>query len=139
MSHVTTTRSPIPITDRAALISAAKKLGAEVLFNAEARGWGGQMHHGEIVLRHKDSPYDVALNRNSQGHYEFNADLFGGHVARVYGVLGDETELGGSYGRLVALYGAEVGRKIALLRGYQVKQAVDHQSGVITQRVVIGR
>ena len=40
MSHVTTTRSPIPITDRAALISAAKKLGAEVLFNAEARGWG---------------------------------------------------------------------------------------------------
>jgi len=130
MSHVTRTESPVAIKDKAALVSAAQKLGAEVLFDEEARGWSSLRHRGEIVLRHPESRYDVALNR-VEGVYELNADLFGGGVEKVYGTKEHP------YGKLVALYGAEVARKVALLRGYRVEQTMD-QRGIVTQRVVVG-
>jgi len=132
VSHVTTTQAPIPLRDKNAIVAAAKKLGCQVLFDAEAVGWANQVHRGEIVLKHPSCRYDVALNRNEQGVYEFNADLMGNEVGRVYGTPEHV------YGRLIALYGAEVVRKLALLRGYRVEQKVDEKTGTVIQRVVIG-
>lgn len=131
MSHVTRTQSPVPLRDRPAIAAAARALGAEVLFDVEARGWDGSTHRGEIVLKHPESSFDVALNKNADGVYEFSADLYDGSVQRLYGT-GEHV-----YGRLVALYGAEVARKVALLRGYRVTQTLDPQTGVVTQKVVI--
>jgi hypothetical protein len=132
VSHFTKTDLPIQMKDREVIIKAAQKLGCAVLENAIARGWAGQEHSGELVLRHPESPYDVALNRNKEGAYEPTADLYQGHVARIFG-----TSRENPYGKLIARYGAEKAKKLARVLGYAVHETVDPRTGTITQKVVI--
>lgn len=133
MSHFTKTELPIQMTDRKALIKAAEFLGCKVLKNAQARGWSKNTYKGEIVLQHPDSPYDVALNKDKNGAYQPTADLFGGHIQKVYGT--PDTP----YGKLVARYGAERAKKIAKALGHTLYESVDKETGTITHRVVIGQ
>jgi len=132
MSHFTKTELPVPLKDRQLIKKAAQKLGCEVLENAEARGWRGQTHFGEIVLRHKNSPYDVALIKNKKtGAYEPIADLYGGHIENIFGTSEHPD------GKLVARYGAETTKKLAQVLGYAVTETVDPKTGTITHKVVI--
>ena len=131
MSHITKTLFPIPLRDMDALISAARILGATALKNADARGWHGALTKGEVVLVHPESDYDVAVNKQAKGDlYELSADLYSGSVSKVYGTPAHP------YGKLIALYGAEVCRKAALLRGCKVTQSINEATGEVVQRVV---
>jgi len=134
MSHITTTELPIQMTDREVLIKAAKFLGCKVLQNDDAVGYGGRvMAKGEIVLKHEQCPHDVALNKNKNGAYQPSADLWGGHIQRVYGTKESP------YGKLVAMYGAEKAKKVAKALGHTVYQTVDQQTGEVRQKVVISQ
>ena len=93
MSHFTTIA--VTIKDIAALRAACAELGLEVLDNTEARGYRNNRIHGDFVIRLK-GPYDVALQRQTDGTYGLTADLWNGHV---------ESELGPGLGRLKQLYG----------------------------------
>ena len=131
MSHITKSKTPIPLKDRQSLEKAAKKLGCQVLFNTKAIGYQGAENQGEIVLRHKESPYDVALNRDNLGFYQPEADLFRGHIQKIYGTKES------AYGKLIALYGAEVARKVARLKGWNVTQKLCPKTGKVTQKITL--
>jgi hypothetical protein len=134
MSHITTTELPIQMMDRDALIKAARLLGCKVLQNADAVGYQGRvMARGEIVLTPDQSPHDVALNKDKNGAYQPSADLWGGHIQKIYGTKENP------YGKLIALYGAEKAKKIAKALGHTVYQTVDQQTGEVRQRVVISQ
>lgn len=131
MSHITKTKVPIPMTDRDCIIRAAKALGCKIIENGEARYWRGQKHKGEIVLQHQDSPFDVALNRDKNGAYQPEADLWGGHIQKIYGTPESP------FGKLVSRYGAERAKKIARALGHTVYETVDQKTGTIIHKVVI--
>ena len=93
MSHFTTI--DIEVKDIEALKAACTEIGLTVLDNTEARGWGSTRARAEHVIQ-LDGPYDIAVNRQADGAYQLNADLWGGHVER---------EVGKGFGRLKQLYG----------------------------------
>ena len=131
MSHVTKTELPVQMTDKDCILRAAKFLGCKALENAEAVGWRGQKNKGEIVLKHKDSKFDVALNRDKNGAYQPEADLWGGGVQKVYGTPES------TYGKLVSRYGAEKAKKVAKALGHTIYESVDQKTGKITHKVVL--
>ncbi len=92
MSHFATVETQV--RDAAALKNACAELGLQVLENAEARGYGVNKQHGDLVIRLK-GPYDIAVNKQPDGNYGLTTDWWGGHV---------ETEVGKDYGRLLQLY-----------------------------------
>ena len=92
MSPFTTIETQI--RDIPALREACRELGVELLENTEARGYTGNQHRGDLVIRLR-GPYDVALN-SQDGRYGLTCDWWGGHV---------EKELGAGYGKLLQLYG----------------------------------
>ena len=108
MSHFTTIQTQIK--DIEALHEACRELGLELLPNAEARGYGSARQRGEFVIRLK-GPYDVALNRQTDGAYGLSTDWWDGHV---------EKEVGGNYGRLLQLYAAHKTAREARKRGLSV-------------------
>ena len=93
MSHFTSVQTQIK--DIAALRSACKELGIEVLENTQARGYSTNTTKGDYVIRLK-GPYDVALNKQPDGTYGLTTDWWDGHV---------EKEMGANFGRLLQLYG----------------------------------
>jgi len=94
MSHFVTIQTQI--RDVEALEDACAELGAELLRDAEARGYARRTRRGELVIRLR-GPYDIALNRNDDdGAYALTTDWWDGHV---------EKEVGPDYGRLFQLYG----------------------------------
>ena len=106
MSHFTSIQTQI--RDLAALADACKELGAELVEGGEARGYAGQTHKGEAVIKLK-GPYDIALNRQPDGSYELATDWWGGHV---------EKEVGKGYARLIQLYGVHKAMREARKKGY---------------------
>lgn len=110
MSHFTTIQTQIK--DIGALRDACAELDLGLLQDAEARGYGTQHHHGDFVIRLK-GPYDVALNRQSDGNYRLSADWWEGHV---------EKEVGTNYGRLLQLYAAHKTTREAHKRGLNVQR-----------------
>jgi len=105
MSHFTTIQTQIKDID--ALQDACKELSLQLLQNAEARGYGSSLKRGEFIIRLK-GPYDVALNRQSDGAYGLSTDWWDGHV---------EKEVGTNYGRLLQLYAAHKTTREARKRG----------------------
>ena len=104
------------------------------VLQVDAVGYGGRvMAKGRIVLKHEQCPQDVALNKNKNGAYQPSADLWGGHIQRVYGTKESP------YGKLVAMYGAEKAKKVAKALGHTVYQTVDQQTGEVRQKVVISQ
>jgi len=108
MSHFTTIKTMI--RDITALKAACAELGLELLENTEARGFSSNRIRGDFVIKLK-GPYDVALNRQSDGSYALNADLWQGRV---------ESELGPDFGRLRQLYGVHKSMAEARRRGLSV-------------------
>ena len=93
MSHFTEIKTQIK--DIEALRSACQELGLTLLQNAEARGYYENKTKGDYVVQLK-GPYDIALNKQTDGTYGLTADLWQGHV---------EKEVGQGYGTLLQLYG----------------------------------
>ncbi len=112
MSHFTTIQTQIK--DIEALREACAELGFELLRDAQARGYGGGSQRGEFVIRLK-GPYDVALNRQSDGTYGLSTDWWDGHV---------EKEVGSNYGRLIQLYAVHKSAREAQKRGLSVQRTL---------------
>jgi hypothetical protein len=112
MSHFTTIQTQIK--DIEALREACAELKLDVLQNAEARGYGTTQRHGEFVIRLK-GPYDIALDRQTDGTYGLSTDWWEGHV---------EKEVGSDYGRLLQLYAAHKTAREARKRGLSVQRAL---------------
>ena len=93
MSHFTDI--DLEIRDIEALKAACAELGLSVAANTSARGYGENLHRGEVVI-HLKGPYDIAANRGTNGLWTLTADLWQGHVER---------EVGPRFGRLRQLYG----------------------------------
>jgi hypothetical protein len=110
MSHFATIA--VEVKDIAALRAACQELGLDVTENAEARGYGSNKIHGDHVIRLK-GPYDVALQRQTDGNYTLTADLWQGHV---------EKELGSGFGRLKQIYGVHKATIEARRRGMSVRR-----------------
>lgn len=123
-------KTPCQISNLDALDAAARKLGCQVLKQAKARAWGSQKIPGERVYTHPNSPFDVAVNKQSgKDTYQLEADLHGGHIQKVYGTPES------TYGRLVTLYGAEEAKKILTTYGYTVYET-RQKDGRIAQKAV---
>lgn len=118
MSHFTSINTQIK--DLTALHEACTELGLELVPNAEARGYGGISQPGEFIIRLK-GPYDVALNRKTDGSYGLTTDWWDGHV---------EQEVGKDYGKLLQLYGVHKAAMEARKRGLSVLRR-NQQNGSI--------
>ena len=106
MSHFTSIQTQI--RDLAALADACKELGVELLQGGKARGFAGNTRSGEAVIKLK-GPYDIALNKQSEGNYELATDWWNGHV---------EKEVGTNFARLLQLYGVHKTMREARKKGY---------------------
>ena len=112
MSHFTHIQTRIH--DLHALQAACEELGLRLIENAEARGYGSTRQRGEFVIRLK-GPYDVALNRQTDGTYGLSTDWWDGHV---------EKEVGGNYGRLLQLYAVHKTAREARKRGLSLQRTL---------------
>ncbi len=111
MSHFTTIKTQIK--DIEALRSACQEMGLPLLQNTEGRGYYENKIKGDYVIRLK-GPYDVALNKQSEGSYGLTADLWEGHV---------EQEVGQNYGKLLQLYGVHKAMQEARKKGHMVNRS----------------
>ena len=118
MSHFVTIKTQIK--DIQALQDACAEMGLLVLQNTAARGYEGNRHRGEYVIALK-GPYDVALNRLSDGTFGLTADWWDGHV---------EKEVGKDYGKLLQLYGVHKAMREARQRGYSVRRSALHDGSI---------
>ena len=123
MSHFTTIHTQI--RDITALQAAVKELGLDLLENTTARGYASNQIQGDYVIRLK-GPYDVALNRNTDGSYGLTTDWWAGHV---------EKEVGANFGKLLQLYGVHKTIAEARKKGHFVQRKAQ-QDGAI--KIVIG-
>jgi len=110
MSHFTSIETQI--RDIPALREACRELGVELLENTHARGYAGNTHQGEYVIRLKGT-YDVALTLQKDGRYGLTCDWWDGHV---------EKELGTGYGKLLQLYGVYKAQAEARRKGYTTRR-----------------
>ena len=110
MSHFTTIKTQIK--DVTALRSAITELGLEFLQNTTARGYVSQTMKGDYVVRLK-GPYDIAVNRQSDGTFGLTTDWWDGHVAQ---------EVGPNFGRLLQLYGVHKATAEARKKGMSVQR-----------------
>jgi hypothetical protein len=110
VSHFTTIQTQI--RDAAALESACRELGVELIENGEARGYGSNRRKGDLVIKLK-GPYDIAGTRNADGSYELITDWWGKHVER---------EVGRGYGKLLQLYGVCKAQAEARRKGYTTRR-----------------
>ena len=108
MSHFTEIQTEIRDID--ALRDACAELGLDLLQDAVARGYGSNRLQREYVIR-LNGPYDIALNRNGDGHFTLTTDWWAGHV---------EKEVGKDFGRLLQIYGVHKTTREARKRGYRV-------------------
>jgi hypothetical protein len=106
MSHFTTIKTQIK--DLEALRLALQEMGLTLHSNAEARGFISSTTKGEYVIRLK-GPYDIALNKQSDGAYGLTTDWWDGQVER---------EVGKNYGKLLQLYGIHKATLEARKKGY---------------------
>lgn len=123
MSHFATITTQIK--DIAALKSACKELGLEVIANSTARGFGSNTVHGEHVIRLK-GPYDIAVNLQPNGTFGLTTDWWDGQV---------EKEVGSNYGRLLQLYAVHKASAEARKRGHSVQRKAAANGAV---KLVIG-
>jgi hypothetical protein len=108
MSHFVTIHTQIKDLD--ALRAALKEMGLSLFPNAKARGYMNNTIPGDHVIRLK-GPYDIALNKQSDGSYGLSCDWWDGHV---------EKEVGKDYSKLLQLYGVHKAMREARNKGYSV-------------------
>jgi hypothetical protein len=110
MSHFT--KVDIQVRDIDALRDACAELGLELIENTTARGYATHKTHGDFVIK-LHGPYDIALNREANGAYTLQADLWQGHV---------EKEVGKDFGTLKQLYGVHKTMRAAKHKGLTVRR-----------------
>jgi hypothetical protein len=110
MSHFTTIQTQIK--DIEALRSACEELGFPVISNAEARGYNTNKTRGDFVIRLK-GPYDIAVNKETNGAYGLTTDWWDGHV---------EKEVGKDFGTLLQLYAVHKVTRQARCKGHFVQR-----------------
>jgi hypothetical protein len=108
VSHFTSIRTQIK--DVTALRSACGELNLPLLQDAEARGYAGQTRRGDFVIQLK-GPYDIAVNRQTDGTYGLTTDWWQGHV---------EQQVGANFGKLLQLYGVHRATAEARKKGFSV-------------------
>lgn len=118
MSHFTTIETQV--RDESALRAACQELGLEVLANTEARGYGRNKRHGDLVIKLR-GPYDVSANRQPDGTYQLSTDWWGKHV---------EKEVGTNYGRLLQLYGVHKAQAEARRKGFTTRRQSLKDGGI---------
>ena len=106
MSHFTSIQTQI--RDLAALADACKELKIELVHGGVARGYATNTRSGDAVIQLK-GPYDIALNRQTDGTYGLTTDWWGGHV---------EKEVGTNFSKLIQLYGVHKAMREAKKKGY---------------------
>lgn len=106
MSHFTSIQTQIRDLD--ALQDACKELGVELVHQGVARGYATNTRTGDAVIKLK-GPYDIAINRQTDGNYALATDWWGGHV---------EKEVGANFARLLQLYGVHKATREAKKKGY---------------------
>ena len=124
MSHFTEIKTQIKDTE--ALRAACQEIGLTLLQNADARGYYENKTKGEYVIRLK-GPYDIAVNKQADGTFGLNADLWNGHV---------EKEVGPGYGKLLQLYGVHKASIEARKKGLSVLRR--HQPNGSIKLVLMG-
>ena len=110
MSHFTTIQTQV--RDVSALRAACEELGLRVLINTQARGYSSNRLSGDLVIR-LNGPYDIAVNRQSDGTFGLTCDWYRGHVER---------EVGKNYGRILQLYGVHKASREARRKGYTTRR-----------------
>ena len=123
MSHFTTITTQIK--DIAALRSACRELGVQVLEKTTARGYSTNTTKGDYVIRLK-GPYDIAVNKQPDGTYGLTTDWWDGHV---------EKEAGPNFGKLLQLYGVCKATAEARKRGHLVQRKQQRDGSI---KLVIG-
>lgn len=106
VSHFTSIQTQI--RDLAALADACKELGVELLQAGVARGYATNTRTGDAVIKLK-GPYDIALNKQSDGNYALTTDWWDGHV---------DKEVGTNFSKLIQLYGVHKTMREARKKGY---------------------
>ena len=124
MSHFTSIATQIK--DVEALRAACQEMSLTLLQNADARGYYENKTKGEYVIRLK-GPYDIAVNKQADGTFGLNADLWNGHV---------EKEVGPGYGKLLQLYGVHKASIEARKKGLSVLRR--HQPNGSIKLVLMG-
>lgn len=110
MSHFATITTQIK--DIQALTEACTEMGLTVISDNHARGYGNAQLKGEFVIKLK-GPYDIAVNRQTDGTYGLTTDWWDGHV---------EKEVGKEYGKLLQYYGVHKTMREARHKGYAVQR-----------------
>ena len=123
MSHFATITTQIK--DIAAVRSACRELGVQVLENTTARGYHTNTMEGDYVIRLK-GPYDIALKKQPDGTYGLTTDWWDGHV---------EKEVGKNFGKLLQLYGVHKATAEARKRGHIVQRKQQRDGSI---KLVIG-
>ena len=118
MSHFTTIQTQVRDLD--ALRSALGELGVTLHEKTNARGYAGNQLKGDYVIRLK-GPYDIAVNKTSDGSYGLTTDWWDGHV---------EKEVGGKFGRLLQLYGIHKTMIEARKRGHLVQRKAQRDGSI---------
>lgn len=112
MSHFTSMSTTIRNIE--ALRIACRELGLKLVQDGTARGYQGQSIYGDYVIKCQ-GPYDIALNKQTDGHYTMVTDWYQGHVAK---------EIGEGGGKLLQAYGVTVAISEARKRGYAVSRHI---------------
>lgn len=110
MSHFTTIKTQIK--DIEALRSACKELGVNLLKNADARGFNGEVRHGDYVIK-LTGPYDIAVNQQQDGTFGLTTDWWNGHV---------EKQVGKEYSKLLQLYAVHKATREAKKKGFFIQR-----------------
>ena len=105
MSHFATVETQI--RDICALRGACTEMGFILAENTSARGYGSNKIQGDFVIRLK-GPYDIAVNRQTDGGFGLTTDWWGEHVQK---------EVGKDYGRLLQLYAVHKAQAEARKKG----------------------
>jgi len=110
MSHFTTIKTQI--RDVEALSSACKELKVDLLQNADARGFNGELKHGDYVIK-LNGPYDIAVNPQPDGTFGLTTDWWAGHV---------EQQVGSNYSKLLQLYAVHKATREAKKKGFCIQR-----------------
>ncbi|KQN96863.1 DUF1257 domain-containing protein [Paenibacillus sp. Leaf72] len=127
MSHYSTVKTEI--RNIRALEVAVKQLELILIENGICRGYTEQQNMKADYVIQLKGPYDVALNKQSNGTYDLQTDWWAGHVER---------EIGKNAGRLMQEYNIGVVTMEARRQGQTVirREASD---GTIKLRVQVRR
>lgn len=126
MSHFTTIKTQIK--DVQALRSACAELRLGLQQNAIARGYSSNTTAGDYVIK-LNGPYDIAVNKQSDGTFGLTADFWDGHV---------EKEVGQNYGRLMQLYAVHKAMLEARKKGHLTRRSQQREDGSIKLVIAAG-